>query len=202
MEKVLPRVRAWEDWYRAKYPHPLMLSTVNVGAIEGGFPASPCLVANTCHIYVDIMLNPDADVLQVYRDFEGMLRGLNQEDPELKLEWELFKSSRGYEIGANEYIVRSMKTAHRAVFNREPVEPDAQRYGVSSDNHCFYEFGTRGVTYGAGGVSRTSPGVYAGYDPEVGEVVSIPNLVGAARVYALAALDLLSQDRETALDRG
>lgn len=201
MERVIPRIRDWEEEYRARYKHPLMVPTVNIGGIEGGYPANPALVANVCHIYVDIMLNPGVDVMAVYRDFESLLRGLNRADPGLGVEWELYMTNKGYEIGPDEHIVGSVKHAHRQVFGSDPVEPDAHRYGVSSDNHAFFEYGTRGVTYGAGGVSRTAPGVYSGYDVELGEVVSISNLEGAAKVYALAALDILTKDREITLAR-
>lgn len=201
MERVIPQIRAWEAVYRDKYRHPLMVPTVNIGGIEGGYPASPDLVANACHLYVDIMLNPGVEVIEVYRDFEALLRGLNRAEPDLGVEWELYMTNKGYEIGPDEYIVRSIKRAHRAVFGRDPVEPDPYRFGVSSDNHAFYEYGTRGVTYGAGGISRNVPGVYSGYDTELGEVVSISNLEGAARVYALTALDLLTSERSVALAR-
>jgi acetylornithine deacetylase/succinyl-diaminopimelate desuccinylase-like protein len=201
MEKVIPRVRAWEETYRAKYPHHLMRPSINLGAIEGGYPPTPSLVPNFCHLYVDIMLNPGVDVIAVYRDFEDLLRGLNREDPDLGLEWELYMTSKGYEIGADEYVVQAMKRAHRQVLGVEPVEPDAHRFGVSSDNHAFYEYGTRGVTYGVGGISRTKPGVYGAYDPDYGEVVGIDHLEAGTKVYALAALDLLSQERQAALAR-
>jgi acetylornithine deacetylase/succinyl-diaminopimelate desuccinylase-like protein len=178
-----------------------MRPSINLGAIAGGYPPNPSLVPNVCHLYVDIMLNPGVDVIAVYRDFEDLLRGLNREDPDLGLEWELYMSSKGYEIGADEYVVQAMKRAHRQVLGVEPVEPDAHRFGVSSDNHAFYEYGTRGVTYGVGGISRTKPGVYGAYDPDYGEVVGIDHLEAGTKVYALAALDLLSQERQAALAR-
>jgi acetylornithine deacetylase/succinyl-diaminopimelate desuccinylase-like protein len=149
---------------------------------------------------VYMVLNPGVDVIAVYRDFEALLRSLNRADPELGVEWELYMTSKGYEIGPREYLVEAMKRAHRAVFGREPLEPEPHRFGISSDNHVFYEYGARAVTYGAGGITRGGPPeVYSGHDPQLGEMVSITNLERATRVYALAALDILTNAREAAL---
>jgi hypothetical protein len=54
----------------------------------------------------------------------------------------------------------------------------------------MFGYGIKGLTYGPGGVSAA--GSFTVYDPsqQQSEVLSIQNLVKAAGVYALAALDL------------
>lgn len=196
MERVLPAVRAWESEYQAKFPHPFIRPRVNVGAIEGGYPPSPQLVANTCHAYVDVMLLPATDILAVKREVEALVRRINANDPDLGLEMDVYTIARGYEIKHDEYIAETVRAAHRLVTGRDPVEPEAERFGVSSDNWVFWEYGTRGITYGPAGISRVIPGAYAAYDPEFGEVVNVDDLVTCTRVYALAALDLVTKKRE------
>ena len=196
MEPVLPAVREWEAEYQAKFTHPFMVPRVNIGAIEGGVPTHPPLVANFCHAYVDIILLPGTDVLSVKREVQALVQRLNAADPDLGLEMDIYMTSRGYEVGHDEYIVQAAREAHRLVTGRDSDEPEAARFGVSSDNWLFSEYGALGITYGPAGVSRVSPGDYAAYDPEYGEVVNVDDLVTCSGVYALTALDLLTKSRE------
>ena len=85
---------------------------------------------------------------------------------------------------------------HRLVCGSDPQEPEAERFGVSSDNWLIHECGARGITYGPGGISRVIPGAYAAYDAEYGEVVNVDHLAVCTKVYALTALDLLTKNRE------
>ena len=66
--------------------------------------------------------------------------------------------------------------------------PTPERYAVS-DNSPLFEHGIPGITYGAGGINMS--GGHTMYEPGVGEVVGIDNLVVCARVYAHALLRLL-----------
>ena len=191
MERVLPRIRAWESEYQERFPHPRIRPTVNVGAIEGGSPPTPSLVANRCDAYVNVMLLPGADVRAVRREFDELVAALNGADPELRLEAAVYMVGRGYELRHDAELPREVRSAHALVTGAEPVEPDAERYGVSSDNWVFADLGAQGITYGPAGISRTEPGAYAAYDAEFGEVVRIDDLVTASSVYALTILRLL-----------
>lgn len=191
MERVLPRIRAWESEYQQSFPHPLIRPAVNVGAIEAGSPPTPSLVANRCDAYVNVMLLPGADPRAVRRELDGLVAALNEADPSLRLEASVYMVGRGYEIEHGAELPRAVRTAHSLVTAAEPVEPDAERFGVSSDNWVFADLGAQGITYGPAGISRTTPGAYAAYDPEFGEVVRIDDLVTATQVYALTILRLL-----------
>ena len=196
MEQVMPAVRAWESDYQAKFTHPFIRPRVNIGAIEGGVPENPPLVANFCHSYVDVILLPGTDVLAVKREFQALVRSLNSEIEGLDLDMDIYMTSRGYEIGHDEYLPSATRAVHRLVTGQDPDEPEAERFGVSSDNWIFNESGARTITYGPGGVSRVIPGAYAAYDPEYGEVVNMGDLAKCSSVYALTALDLLTKSRE------
>ena len=193
MERVLPRIRAWEHDYQRRFPHPRIRPTVNVGAIEAGSPPTPSLVANRCDAYVNVMLLPAADVRTVRGELDRLVADLNAADPSLRLEATVYMVGRGYELEHEAELPREVRSVHRHVTGADAVEPDAERYGVSSDNWVFADLGAQGITYGPAGISRTQPGAYAAYDPEFGEVVRIDDLVTAASVYALAILRLLRE---------
>lgn len=196
MERVLPLIRAWEEEYQAKFGHHLVVPRVNVGAVEGGVPQNPPLVANFCHAYVDVMLVPGVDVLAVRREVQALVRRLIQADPDLGLEVEFYMLSRGYEIPHDAPIAVAARRSHRLVTGQDPDEPEPSRFGVSSDNWVFCEYGAQGITYGPAGKSRAVPGAYAAYDPDYGEVVNVADLATCSKVYALTVLEMMgSRDR-------
>lgn len=194
MERVTPQIREWEAEYQEKFKHDLVVPRVNVGAIEGGVPQNPPLVANFCHAYVDVMLAPGVNVLEVRREIQRLIRRINQSDPDLALELKLYQTSRGYEIPYDARIATVARAAHRQVTGGDPDEPEASRFGVSSDNWVFTEYGAEGITYGPGGKSRVHKGEYAAYDPDYGEVVNVKDLVTCSKVYALTVLEMMGDD--------
>ncbi len=194
MESVLPRVREWEAEYQAKFKHDLVVPRVNIGAIEGGVPNNPQLVANFCHAYMDVMLVPGTNVLEVKHEIQALVRSLNEADSDLGLDMEIYMTSRGYEVPYDARVPATARRAHRLVTDADPDEPEPERFGVSSDNWIFTEFGAEGITYGPAGKSRVLPGEYAAYDPEYGEVVNVSDLVTCSKVYALTVLELMRSD--------
>lgn len=199
MESVLPRVREWEAEYQAKFKHDLVVPRVNIGAIEGGVPNNPQLVANFCHAYMDVMLVPGTNVLEVKHEIQRLVRRLNEADPELGLTMEIYMTSRGYEVSSESRVVATARRMHRLITDRDPDEPEPARFGVSSDNWIFAESGAEGITYGPAGRSRVLPGEYAAYDPDYGEVISVKDLAICSKVYALTVLELMKPDGVPAL---
>ncbi len=195
MESVLPRIRDWEAEYQAQFKHDLVVPRVNVGAIEGGVPNNPQLVANFCHAYMDVMLVPGTNVLEVKHAMQELVRRLNEADPELGLTMEIYMTSRGYEVPYDSRVATIAREKHRFVADRDPDEPEAERFGVSSDNWIFSEFGAEGITYGPAGRSRVHDGEYAAYDPEFGEVISVKDLIVCTKVYALTVLELMRHNQ-------
>lgn len=194
MESVLPRIREWEAEYQAMFKHDLVVPRVNVGAIEGGVPNNPQLVANFCHAYMDVMLVPGTNVLEVKHEIQRLVRRLNEADPDLGLEMEIYMTSRGYEVAHDSRVATTARRMHRLVADRDPDEPEPERFGVSSDNWIFTESGAEGITYGPAGRSRVLPGEYAAYDPDYGEVISVKDLIICTKVYALTVLELMHPD--------
>jgi acetylornithine deacetylase len=191
MTRVIAALKAWEPIYRDRHTHPFMETRIGIGAIQGGYPYKPSKCpAPFCNLYVDIRIVPGQSFIETKRELEALLHELKADDPDLRTEVDFYLMGNGYELTRDARIVGAMERAHNAVYG-EPVSFAApNRYAVSSDAGPMFEYGIKGLTYGPGGVS--AGGSFTVYDAsqQQSEVLSIQNLVKAAGVYALAALDL------------
>lgn len=193
--RLYEALQVWEGEYQAKHPHHLMKPLVGVNSIFGGYPYKPSITAAFCNLYLHINMIPGQSILGVRRDLEELLAGLKQADPEFEAELKLYLASSGHELDRSHPLAQAVADAHEAVFGSPVDTPNPERFSVSSDNSPLAEFGIPGITYGAGGINIS--GDYSMYEPGVGEVVKVDNLAACARVYAAAALDLLSGNRVT-----
>lgn len=187
--RIRQRLIEFEDTYVGRHPHPVMKPLINVGAIFGGDPFKPSLTARTCNLYVHINTVPGQQINDVKSEFEEFLTQQREEDPDLDVELDFYLASNGHYLELEHPLPQAVARAHRSIFGAEVRQPNPERYSVSSDNSPLAEFGIPGVTYGAGGINLS--GDYSMYEPGLGEVVGIDNLAAAARVYALAARELL-----------
>src|SRR5262245_3555296 len=191
MVRVVTALKAWEPVYQQRHPHPFMEARIGIGAIQGGYPYKPSKCpAPFCNLYVDLRLVPGQNFTETKRELEAVLQELKAGDPDLRSEVQFYLMGNGYELERDAAVVKAIERAHDAVYG-EPISYAApSRYAVSSDAGPMFEYGIKGVTYGPGGVS--AGGSFTVYDPtqQQSEVLSIENLVKAAKVYALAALDL------------
>jgi acetylornithine deacetylase/succinyl-diaminopimelate desuccinylase-like protein len=191
MTRVIAALKAWEPIYRERHTHPFMEARIGIGAIQGGYPYKPSKCpAPFCNLYIDLRLVPEQSFIQTKRELESVLHQLKAEDPELRTEVHFYLMGNGYELRRDDEVVLAMERAHRAVFGEAISYAAPSRYAVSSDSGPMFEYGIKALTYGPGGVS--SGGSFTVYDAsqQQSEVLSIHNLVKAAGVYALAALDL------------
>ena len=190
--KALAVHRALDDWqaeYRRRHAHDVMDPLVSVGAIHGGMPFKPSITAASCSLYVHLNLTPDQTVRGVEQELGEFLAGQMRDDPGLEASVDIYTASNGHMIPYDHPGAIAMAEAHREVVGSEVLRPNPERYAVSSDNSPLFEYGIPGITYGAGGINRS--GGHTMYEPGVGEVVGIDNLVTCARVYAHALLRLL-----------
>lgn len=191
MMRVFAAVQGWERLFQRRHPHPLMETRVGIGAIQGGLPYKPSKCpAPYCSLYVDIRLVPGQSFVETKRELEAVLEELKAEDPELRTEVELYLTGTGYQLEREEPVVQALERAHEAVLGQEAPYAAPNRYAVSSDAGPMFEYGIRALNFGPGGVSTT--GQFSNYDPsqQQDEVLKVENLVNAARIYALAALEL------------
>jgi acetylornithine deacetylase len=191
MTRVIAALKAWEPVYQQRHPHPFMEPRIGIGAIQGGYPYKPSKCpAPFCNLYVDLRLVPGQSFIETKRELEGVLQELKAGDFDFRSEVQFYLMGNGYELERDAPVVKAIEGAHGTVYG-EPVSYAApSRYAVSSDAGPMFEYGIKGITYGPGGIS--AGGSFTVYDPtqQQSEVLSIENLVKAAKVYALAALDL------------
>jgi acetylornithine deacetylase/succinyl-diaminopimelate desuccinylase-like protein len=134
-----------------------------------------------CAIYVDVRITPVQEVLQIREDLRRLLASVG-----LQGEVELYTYRPAFEIdpGKAAPLVSAITRAHEAVVGGAPTPPAAPFSSMWRDINCFNEMRIPAVTYG--------PGVSVGGG---NFAMPIETLVTGTRLYALAALDLCSQER-------
>jgi acetylornithine deacetylase len=195
MRKVIDRLEEWEPVYERRHPHPLMKPRLGISAIQGGFPYKPSLCPSPyCYLYMHVTMVPKQNIGSVKQEIQDLLDDLARKDPEFKSDIEIYLARNGYEVALDHPLMQAMERAHTAVLRQENVLPEPYRYSVSSDGSTLDEYGIPAITYGPGGINKQRE--YSMYDSQLGEICSITNMERCARVYALAAADLTSRDRQ------
>jgi acetylornithine deacetylase/succinyl-diaminopimelate desuccinylase-like protein len=196
MSKVMEALRNWEPEFEKKHPHPTMKARLGIGAIQGGYPYKPCLCpAPICYLYFDIRFLPEQKIMDVRNELEALLETLRGKDPQFKYQLDFYLIRNGYEVPFDHELCRRVAQRHYDVVGKKIIYPEPSRYAVSSDTSIFYEYGIPGITYGAGGITKS--GRYSMYDDEGrGECLGIENLMTVTKVHALCALDLCQMPAE------
>ncbi len=153
---------------------------VNIGAIRGGAPYFPSVSPEICTIYVDVRTPPAQDPLAVKHSLEQLVRSLD-----FKGEVELYVHRRGYEAKGIEPLAESVERAHRRVVRQDMKRVSGPRASMWRDTNVFNEAGIPAANYGPG-AGRGHGGIPA---------VSMNDLVQAAKVYALTAMDICNQEK-------
>lgn len=204
--EVARALQAWEADYQRQFPHPFMLPTVQIGAIDGGNPFKPGTNPVT-KIYVIVKTLPQVPTMKIRRELEKVCAAAAAREKDITTRVKLYLSTDGYEIPEDDYVVKAMGAAHREV-NGSPMEfSEPVRYGITSDGSRIHQYGVSVITYGAGfGTHLVDPDEQetgAEWDRPSGtrRGVGIRNMVRCSSVYALAALDICSKSRsELGLD--
>lgn len=204
--EVARALQAWEADYQKQFPHPFMLPTVQIGAIDGGNPFKPGTNPVT-KIYVIVKTLPQVPTMKIRRELEKVCAAAAAREKDITTRVKLYLSTDGYEVPEDDYVVKAMGAAHREV-NGSPMEfSEPVRYGITSDGSRIHQYGVSVITYGAGfGTHLVDPDEQetgAEWDRPSGtrRGVGIRNMVRCSSVYALAALDICSKSRsELGLD--
>ena len=190
MIKIREGLKGWEANYRRRHPHPFMLVSVGISAIEGGLPFKPSFCpAPSCTLYVHVTTLPGTTPVEVRDELLEWLDRIEAKGPELHAEVDFYMVSNGYETSPDHELVKTVHGIHEEVFKKTPLYPEPARYSVSSDGGPISEYGCTSITYGAGGI--TPSGVYSMYDGAKGECLNVMNLANVTKSYALAAYDLV-----------
>ena len=205
--EVAKAIQAWEADYQKMFPHPFMLPTVQIGAIDGGNPFKPG-TNPVCKIYVIIKTLPHVPTMKIQRELEKVAAAVAAREGDITTKVKLYLTTDGYEIPETDYVVQAMGGAHKEVNNGKDMEfSEPVRYGITSDGSRINQYGVSVITYGAGfGTHLVDPDEQetgAEWDRPSGtrRGVGINNMIRCSSVYALAALDICSKTRaELGLD--
>ena len=198
--EVAKAIQAWEADYQKMFPHPFMLPTVQIGAIDGGNPFKPG-TNPVCKIYVIVKTLPHVPTMKIQRELEKVASAVAAKEGDITTKVKLYLTTDGYEIPETDYVVQAMGGAHKAVNGADMEFSVPVRYGITSDGSRINQYGVSVITYGAGfGTHLVDPDEQetgAEWDRPSGtrRGVGIKNMERCSSVYALAALDICSKTR-------
>jgi acetylornithine deacetylase/succinyl-diaminopimelate desuccinylase family protein len=178
MRKVIEGIERYSK--NLKRTHPLLgHPTASVDIIEGG--ESWWIIPESCRIVVDRRMLPGETFDSVLREMGEMVEDLKKRDPELVINFRSLQRDEPAEISWSEDIVKVMQQAHQSVTG-ERRQP-AGISGTTDARFLINQAKIPTVIYGPGNLSQA-------HKPD--EYVSLSEVYTAARVYADAAVRLLS----------
>jgi len=185
MTKIIEALEKWAERFEEQYiynsPTGPIYPKVNIGAIEGGAPYRPNYFPGVCSVYVDVRTPPQVRPVTVQHEITKSLSSLG-----IEYEMEPYKSLLGHEGKGVEPLVQSLEEIHQFLFSQKlkPEAPD--RASIWTDTNVYNELGIPAVKIGPRG-KRIGPRA---------EEINIDEMVKAAQIYALVALDICSRERK------
>ena len=184
MSKLVQTLEEWAFDYEKKHtyvcPGGTLIPKINLGAIRGGAPYRPTQSPELCSLYVDCRTTPNQDVMALKAELEDIIRSINLEG---KVELYVFR--RGYEARNIDRLSGAIEQAHLNVFGEKPEPVVGPECSMWRDINIFNEVGIPAATYG--------PAVGAGTMGKLN--IALDDLMNAARIYAMAALDVCNQEK-------
>ncbi len=181
MNRVLQVLEEWIPQYQERYTYLGVKPTVNIGAIEGGWPWRCSRTPWFCNLYIDIRYPPGKSASDVKEELRQALKIVEQRYG-IKPDLDIYVSDAWAEVSEDAYVAKALDKSHQTVLG-QPLERVV--FSWSSDANVLTRNGVVAVNYGPSG----GPG------KEMRGTLYIPNLIACAKVYALAALDICSQNR-------
>jgi acetylornithine deacetylase/succinyl-diaminopimelate desuccinylase-like protein len=180
-------VQALEAWtveyterHTREYTHGTVMPVAGVGGIEAGTPQCPAAAPGTARIYLDVRLPPGETAAFARREVEAVLDGL---PVDATIEPYLFR--RGYV--ADDAVVGlsgPLVEAHESVRGGQPPRPAPHVTSMWRDSNVFNEAGIHSVNYGPPRAPEAFP------DSGLSHAIRTDDLVAAAKVYALTAMEV------------
>ena len=184
MTKLIDAVERWAEDFEDKYVYqsatgPLR-PKVNVGAIEGGAPYRPNYFPGVCSVYLDVRFPPQLRPVAVQAELEDVLRATG-----IEFDLEAYKSLLGHEGKNVEPLVHTVEEVYEYLFHEKVKGEETQRASIWTDTNVYNEIGIPAVKIGPRG-RRVGPRT---------EELAIDEMVRAAQLYALLALDVCNRER-------
>ena len=185
MASIIPALEEWARRYEKEHVYEFkggtMVPKVNIGSIFGGAPFKPNFSPAICNLYVEAFMTPGQRAIGVLREVREVLAGTG-----IEAKSSLFLSVNGYEAKGAEPLVEAMEEAQEYVRGRKP-EPIRSAYtSTYADLTVFAEVGIPAIKCGP---SPENPDA----KPATGEMQKIDDLYAAAKMYAVAALEIVNR---------
>src|SRR5579884_1037706 len=183
MTRIIEAIERWAERFEEEriYQSPTgpLLPKVNIGAIEGGVPYRPNYFPGVCSIYLDVRIPPGLRPVTVQNEVEDVLRSTG-----IDYDMDVYKSLLGHEGRGVEPLVDSLGQVHEYLFHRKLETEESGRASIWTDTNVYNELDIPCVKFGPRGkrIHRY-------------EELPIEQMVKAAQVYALVALDICSRPR-------
>jgi acetylornithine deacetylase/succinyl-diaminopimelate desuccinylase-like protein len=131
-----------------------------------------------CDIYLDVRILPEKNPLSIKKEVYRTAKELG-----IECEISIYQYSRGHIARNAEPLVVALEEAHRQVFGQDPPLPPPEEVSMWRDLNVFNEVGIPAVCYGP-------PRRKEEWSGAQNRAMKIPDLVSAAKVYALAILSI------------
>jgi acetylornithine deacetylase/succinyl-diaminopimelate desuccinylase-like protein len=184
MAPLLQRLEEWAYDYERKNRYEcqggVIVPRVNVGAIRGGVPYKITKTVQQCAIYLDVRITPVQNPLDIRQELRQMLTSLG-----LTGEVELYTYRPAFEADPEKVapLAAAITRAHQAIVGSTPTHAAPPFSSMWRDINPFNEMRIPALTYGPG--ISVGAGTFG---------MKVADLVTGARLYALTALDLCTQD--------
>ena len=140
---------------------------------------SPNIVPPRCTMTIDRRLAPGESVKEALADFTAILESLKKEDPKFSGDYKIISQYEPCIISPDSPFVRVVKETIEKVIGRIP---EVSVMAGGCDMRYFHAAGVPTLVYGPGTI---------GMAHQQDEYVKVKDLVVAAQVYALTAMELL-----------
>lgn len=184
--KMARLIQVLEDWAAEyekeniyRFEGGEMAPKVAIGAIRGGMPNKPYMTSGVCSIYVDIRIPPGKSAVRIRQQLGELLQSLN-----MSADIQIYLYRSGYIAQNISEFKKAVEASHQKVFGRpsKPVPPPVT--SMWRDINVFNEVGIPSLTYGP---TRSDPDEA---DTGKGKFMFKKDLINAARVYALTAMEI------------
>jgi succinyl-diaminopimelate desuccinylase len=186
MVRLLGQVLQLEREVQAEFgAHPLLgkpyiTPTIARAPLSGDASQINCL-PDLCDAFLDIRSLPSMSHERIIASIRGLMEAIRQEHPASRFELEVIDDRPPTEIAADHPLVQSVVAAHRQIYGSAPAFGGVP--GSTDGTILVRDRGIPVVVYGPG--DKRIP-----HQPD--EFVDLDEVVGAARVYIVAALDFLA----------
>lgn len=180
-------IRALERWaveyaeaHTHEYDHGTVTPVAGVGAVRAGQPPCPAAAPGTATVYLDVRLPPGETAAFARREVETVLA-----DVPVDATVEPYLYRRGYVADdAVSGLTGPLTGAHETVLGEDPTPPAPHVTSMWRDSNVFNAAGIHSVNYGPPRAPEAFP------DAPLSHAVRVDDLVDAAKIYALTAMEV------------